>query len=413
MIQPTIQNFTSADTTGASTQQCAFDWTHLYPFHGASPFGITRFDFTTGTQISTGSLPGTSEPDPVYLDPLGFLYYRHDLSNFNGVTQVDGSTYLLTRTFGSDSGFNNMPNGIPLPGFYTAVTVGAVEWLICIGVIPIGTFQHSVNALRAGSVLTFGGHNFEMLGGQWSVCTGPQGNLTSTAYTLAGPSSLKTTPMACELYATTILASASSYNPTSWPLANPGISTVLVGSILPTDIDPTWTQMRMTGVCYDATDGNLLAFMFDQTEVVAQPNYVVKIDASDATIKWKVPITGMVNGYGQMPLSRIRHGTFACAVLTNSIKQVFIINTITGTYSSFTNGLAGVLGINTGQCYDDTTGAIVLSCQFNETVDSPTRLNSTPSTFNGWAALYVQPVYSPPPRVETRVWSTTYLPRFG
>jgi hypothetical protein len=294
---PAIQNFTSADTSGATITQCVLDWQNVYPYQQGSPYQITRFNFATGAEISSSNMPGTTSNGSCIIDKFGFLYARHSLANYNGISQANAATYVLTGSFGTDSSFNNLPNSIPAPGPITTIAVGSNIWLISICSIPLGTDAHSISAVLVGNVTpSFGGHLFEMSGGAWSVCAGPQSGLSATAYTVAGPSGLVSIPNAVELYKTVVLPQASSYSPVLWPTANPFITSSLVGSVMPTDVDPAWIgDIAQTGICYDATDGNVL-IVVHTTAAVATTDYVLKLRTSDGTTLWHSAIGRVGNG---------------------------------------------------------------------------------------------------------------------
>ena len=402
---PALQSFVSADTSTANSSQAVLDWVNgkVFPYHSGGGVA-TRFNFTSGAEESVGSLSGFASP--LAVDGLGSLYVKHDLMNFTGVSQYSPS-FLLTATWGASSGSNNEPNGIPLPGNFATVQTSDSQWLVTAGQIPIGGDQHAISVVKVGALLGFGGHHFAMQGGSWSNCYAGQSASLSTVFTLAGPTSLVTTPIAVELYRTDIRAGAASYNPLTWPVQNSFIASSLIGSVVPTAIDSSWSHIFQNGIVYDATDGNAVVSLIT-TDSVTHPSYIAKLRASDATVLWKVAIPNLQfqNLSQQFGLGQIRTGQLAIFVTVSGTPTVFLVDTATGASSSFTTGLAGVaMG---SQCFNDTLGCIVGYTTFSQTAGSPELLNSTPTSFSGWAALYVTPPFTPPPIVRVRNWGTYY-----
>jgi hypothetical protein len=410
-LYPAIQNFTSADVTPQVTQ-CVIDWTNVYPYQLGSPYQIARFNFSTGVEISHGFMPGTTSNGSCIIDPNGFLYARQSLANYNGLSQANGATYALTSTFGVGSAFNQAPLNIPCPNVLTVLSIGPSNpstWIATTAEIPLGVDQHSINIVSANGPLAYGGHSFSMVGGSWSQCAGHQDSNSATAWTLGGPSGTAPIPNAVNLYKTVIPAAAAGYTPVPVTgLINPYITSSLVVTYGPTDIDSGWTDIGQNGVCYDQTDGNLLIIVSTSGSHAANA-YVVKLRSNDGSIVWKVPLAhGTINSTNQFPFCRIRHGTLALVISFGPTNTLYVINTISGAFTTSTTGL-GSLFVQ-GQCYDDTTGAILCNTSYSAGAGAPTQIGSTPSSFSGWAALYVQPQYAPPPKARTYNWSTYYVP---
>lgn len=385
MILPAIQSFVSADTVGEDGSQCIIDWDRgkVLVYKEGSPYTITRFNFSTGSQEQTASLTGST-----HLEPMGFspsdnsLYTAKDFANYTGVVRSSAESLTELNSNGTPSSFGIPPPSIRNPGTFAIVNTLGTSWIVTTAVVPIGDEGHAISVLVGGSDIGFLDYYFSLDGAQWSTCAGPQSSREATVYILAGPTGVFPTPNEVILYATTISELG-------------GISTSSIGAISPTDIDPEWTKIYQLGIVYDATDGNVLVSVWTD-EAVTNPTYIAKLNSVDASVMWKVPIAGMVNASLQMSSGRIEHGRFACFCWSAFFSTVFLINTIDGTYTSFDTGLVGLVQSG-GQCFDDTNGCIVAHGSFSKSGSGgPVQLNGTPDNFSGWYALYVMERFIPP-----------------
>lgn len=115
-----------------------------------------------------------------------------------------------------------------------------------------------------------------------------------------------------------------------------GVLTSL-GSIVPSDIDVTWTHFfRVGGLAWDEADGNLIIGVYND-DAVATQNYLVKINSANADVMWTRPITSLNVYTWSWTFARV-NGTFH---YLDSASLVRHINTLDGSQATETiNGLS-------------------------------------------------------------------------
>lgn len=387
-FKTSVQGFITAHTANNSAIACV-DWVRKNVYIvGEFEAQLSRFSIVTGGELQSVALStfGTEiVAQPIGMDPQAQLYMTQPGGNNGGLLQLNGPTLGYVGQWGTGSAFSNLPDGIPESGDITCINGPGFEFTLCQGLGGISSHTYSVmtNNVFAGVNLAW------QSGTDYSVgCPGKPGS--GTFYMLQGPGSSGDTQL---LNLVSVVCAPSLWVPADWPGQNGGIVSTLIGTIGPTAIDGAWTQIYARGHFCDQTDGNIIARLQGQSGAANQC-YIVKIKASDASIMWKVPFAGMVDAGQMMKYSRCLRGQFSYYQQA-SPATVYIIDTADGSFTSYTTGLSGLGG--TGQCYDDTSGAIIMQGSYtNEGSDSPIPLNGTPNFSNQWMALYVTMAIPPP-----------------
>jgi hypothetical protein len=375
-----IQSFTGPHTSGGVTQ-CAVDWAREKIYIGAGSFYISRLDFTTGVEEAYAAT-GTGDYPPTGLDADGNLYAARPASLYaGGIAKVNGTTFADIAT---DSYPTNKIGG----GDFANVSADDGEFVIDVG--------NGGGSLSANSNTIVSADGVYLANTAWTSgssalpCPGLPGD--NIGYYIEIPSASQTQILKLRSVACALSVVFST-----------------VGTISPTDVDATWSLISLNGVCLDQTDGNLLAIV-STMESVTHKCYVIKIDVSNADVLWTCALpdfgSSAAPGGDQFSRSRIQNQQLGILTGPNGAvpRTVTFINTSDGSLigTPLTDGLAG-LTPHGAQCYDDTKGCIVTRIGYSEVSGSPSRLNATPSSFTGWAALYVAPAVVPAPS-DTEGW---------
>jgi hypothetical protein len=173
------------------------------------------------------------------------------------------------------------------------------------------------------------------------------------------------------------------------------LASTIIGSPVATDVDAAWTKLTLLGLCVDEEDGNILAALQGQTGAT-NSNYLVKLSATDASVIWKRAVPNSITlttGLRMMQYSVVQNSRFY--YMTNqgggAGTETTVINTSTGAIvDQYTSGLSHVLMFS-GTASNDNLGAVMGNMSLNVGSDGPTLRNATPSTFTGYAILYVAP----------------------
>lgn len=167
--------------------------------------------------------------------------------------------------------------------------------------------------------------------------------------------------------------SSSTNNPVSLYLVNFG-SISKIKDIQPSDVDPTWSHIdTVMGIAIDQTDGNLLCWMEDLTDVVTHAAYFMKLNATTGAIMWQLVLPGVSDGGGfsanDLQQALITQGKFYM-VCTNA--TVAVIDTIHGVVlenPAFANG--GLSANHPNQISEDVTGSIYFMGGWSEGTTHP------------------------------------------
>jgi hypothetical protein len=390
-----IQSLVGAHTsTLASNDQCAVDWARDRVFiagqilSGLGPY-ISRVGLLTGLEEawSLSSTYTSGAVPPIGIDANGDFYLGKGGLYGGGIAKGNGNTLALVGSGTYSTGYFGNSS-------FANVTVGSSQFILDTnnnGSI-VGELIVTLNMSEQLAAL------WPIGAGSGLVCAGKSGS--HKGYLVNTPSagaSLTISVINCSVIGMTTL-----------------------GTIDPTDIDAGWTTIGCKGVCCDLTDGNLLLMVYGQSGA-SQRNYLIKVDTTDASVTWTsaVPDSGgtenRAGGGKMMAQSRIQHQKF-CILTASHFGSPPVtlteIDTSDGSSTSFTTGLAGLAGIGF-QAFDDTIGGIVCNVTYTEGADSPTSIGSTPSSFSGWAVLYVTEEFAPPSPPEPVPGSdivTPYVP---
>jgi hypothetical protein len=395
-FKPSIQSLTGTHTSSADSDQCAVDWTRDHAFiigqHSGGHY-VSRFGLLTGTEEAAQALAtygaGILLETPLGIDANGNLYMVQPTGNYGGVVQIDGSDLTKILQWGTESTFSNLPNGIPQSGAFVNVPNGNVQFMLAAGIGGNSSFLDKMSVLNGP---TFAGRVFSWDGTAASMCAGAPGS--HLGYLIAAPESSVFTQKL--VFYSILCAGLGLWSAADWPTQNSELTVTTIATILPTDIDAGWTQIYAGGMCVDQTDGHIVVSVAGQVGA-SQGVYFVKLNSTTGAIMWKCAMPGGI-GRKMAPFSQIKHQKF-CVFVWGGISdpnQVVTVNTADGSSTSYSTGLAG-LELLGGQAFNDTTGQLVMYGQFtDEGSTSPTKLNSTPSSFTGWMVLYVIEAFAPP-----------------
>jgi hypothetical protein len=182
-------------------------------------------------------------------------------------------------------------------------------------------------------------------------------------------------------------------------VGNAGPGFVKLGTLSPAQVDGTWTNFRGgCGVAYDQTDGNPI-IMVTTTDAVANQNYVVKLDKTNASKIWACPVNA-IDTYGDANMGRWQIVNQRIYYL-GSGNQLYVINTSTGVAAVST---IGTLGLLAAQISEDDRGSVILYGTWNESTTHPTYVGTDMGT-NGnhqklsgtWLRFFPDGVSGPPP----------------
>ncbi len=364
---PSLQSLVGANS---GTDNCGVDFTRKLCWQLSSTH-LSKYDLILGTEIAAATLASLQASN----DNIGLLYGGNVMLTggsglYNGgVVRVDGQG--LTLDYGMLYPAPNFGSGQ-----MTCIEYYNIYYLLdrCIGNAVIPVLNRT----------------------QCSQQSGGAGIYTDTVNWPAAPGA----QMCADIIRTGkawMMNSNVSFNPQEIILTHFTFtitslqSATIISTLTAANIDATWTQITVEGICMDLTDQNVMAVVSGDGTV---KSYLIKIDRVSGALIWTAAIP--LNFSGNLPVgnafqfSDIRNSRIA--LFTNTPNTVTIYDTTDGSVvNTYTLGLAGIsqLGHQGGQCYSDTLSGIVLNMGFNQVAGSPTLLNSTPTSFSGWSVLYV------------------------
>lgn len=413
-IQPAIQSFVSADTADIYPYQSAPDFSNDRIFvYSRSDNVLYRFGISTGAQFAFKAQISRSPAGALLysacVDNQGFVYVPYDLANFTGVSKIDPNTLDIIDWFGTSSAIDNTPGGLPGVPVMCSPAAGGIPFVFALSAIPIGA--DALSAYGVGNGPFFLGANFSVggapgPGANGSVCAAQIGSdgigFSLLAKSFASDNELILNKMI-------ITRQAALYDPNSWPTPNGGVTNSDPGTIACTAVDSTWVNIGQNGVLYDETDGNLIAVVGGEDASSTTKSYIIKINAQTAAVMWKIEIVGGTVDINCFGFSSVKNGRFAYLLdsAVPHVHEILFIDTLTGASFTSTVGIEGVSALG-AQYFNDTLGAIFAYVGFSQGADSPVLLNDTPTSFTGWAALYVMNVTAPfvpgGRQTYTRIW---------
>lgn len=359
--------------------------------------GLKMFNVNTGATIATatvsqifsGSTLATTDryvSDPICIDPDYNIYWYSSTSNSGVLCRLStvGGKFANLQTLGSDSNSSTTTaNHVVAPSQLCAFKIAGNDYVV------VSALVSSVGlSLINGSSMQFAGWT------SGATITEPHQAICSGFTSLIGKAS-QCQVFAMGYYSTnttnplgfyTLTATANVGNLTIPPgsgssATNASIAFSRGGSVTPANIDAAWTHITNTaGPVFDATDGNVI-FWANTSDAVTHTNYVVKVNPATAAVVWATAVTGIPNGFtGDIGQGLVSTGK----LLWMSGGTVYTCTTSSGAVS--TTAITGFTQ-TVGQISDDANGGLIVWGQYLAQMGAPTQLNSTPSSFTGWAFL--------------------------
>jgi hypothetical protein len=361
---PQIQTFNGAHAThsGSTGQNSACDFRNDQLWMSDST-NITRYKISDGTEqaFALSSTVPSFNPGILGWANDGNIYAPQSLTlNHGGLAQIDGASLALL-------GSCAFPNPFFTSG--AIVSSGGTPVMACGNPgNPIITSNNNTDYVNGTTFITNLGWGVNYHG---VVCPGKNGSNVSWLITSPNDNAL---PQVVTVQSVDLFG-----NPTT------------VGTIVSTDIDPSWIHINIAAVCMDQTDGNPIGIFTGG----ALPK-LAKISRIDGSLVWVAGVPVVADSAGQQ-FAQSRINNSRLAILNKLPNGVVIYNTTDGsTVDAYFTGMDGI-NIIGPQCYDDTIGAIILACTYSTTVGGPVPLNGSTTGFTGWAALYVADGITPPP----------------
>lgn len=352
----------------------------------SSTTGIRAFDMWSGALLNEATNPeifGTRNWNisaPICLTYDNAIIMPSTGSNSNIIARVDAETFIATDFCGTVSS-NLIPDkdNIQEPNVLAPVRIGGHNFVVYPTVV---TTTIGVLCVDHGN-MQFAGHSFDITGRGHSVSAGDG---TGIVYTCSTDASAYYDIV--YVYKTVIMAKAAEYDPATWPtFPNVFITTTLVGTITPTQVDATWSTFDgFAGPIYDGSDGNIMMFLSTNNTVTNQ-SYLVKVNAVNADVMWACPTVSIPTAPAFADNNFCFGGVYAC-LLFGAPSSFNVFNTVAGTVSTtfLSDFVAG------GQTvWDARTGLTFAFCSALEG-NTMTPLNQTPAFYsNAWTAFSVQP----------------------
>jgi hypothetical protein len=342
----------------------------------------------TQTPLVTVAVP-TRNTFAADVDPLGgylILQTQPDASNGCPISKLDPNTFAVLDTFGV------LTSG---PAYPASVWIG--QDLVCVvangvsfGFLKYSTSLGTVAGFRIDT-MDHCGFVADIVSGSTNnrglIIAGKSGGSAASVF-LSWDSTTAPAP-SVPLYRIDVAASATAYNPATWPTTNPGITWVTVGTLPVSAVDPAWTGITAFSLGYDLADGNVLILV--GTSVQADGYHIMKLNAKTAAVMWNVAIGTVAVDLGN---SRINGSLWmfrnvgAGAGPTSSYR----INTIDGTIQTQT--ISGVFssGDTQSQQSDSDNSVMLYGGTFNAGGNNPIPVAGTSPFSSGWAFMGGQTV---------------------
>jgi hypothetical protein len=377
--------------TGSAVLGVQMDWergfTYLIGQHGYQKYTTalaTQTPLVTTSSTDAMILWGHGDIDPQTGDFIAQI--SNNATNGQTVKKIDPTTFAILDTFGVETSF---------PSYPTSIWAG--EGLVCVvcnGVtfafVKETAFSGRVAAIRVDTMEQAGFYQFVVTGStnnRGLITAGKSGG--STASVFLSWSGTTTIAPAVPLYRIDIAASATSYDPATWPATNPGITWTTVGTLPVSAVDPAWTGFTVYSLGYDLADGNVLMLVGTQTST--QGYHLVKLNAQTVAVMWNLATgTATIDLQG----SRINGSLWyirnpgAGAGPTASYR----IDTIAGTMTtqSITGFFAGTGSAS--QQFDSNTTLMFYGGTFNANPAGAIPVTGTSTFSSGWATMGGQTV---------------------
>ena len=346
-------------------------------------------EMVTQDPLVTVDLGATRFVSAADIDPLGgFLIVQTDPGNPNGVPvyKLDPDTFDVLDTFGTVA---------TIPAYPASVWQGqSIVCVVCNGV----AFGFLKRAVSSGVVSGFRVDTMEHSGFEQAIVSGATNNRGFMVAGKSGGSAASvflsydgTTAIqpSTPLYRIDIVASATSYDPVTWPTTNPGITWVTVGTIAVSAVDPAWTGYTVYSMGYDEADGNVIWIVGTQTS--SQGYHVLKLNSETAAVMWNLHTDTVVVDLGRSHINgslwMIRNPGAAAGPTTS-----YRINTLTGTIEN--QAITGFYAAanQQAQISDSDTSLMFYGGTLTTSAGSAIPVEGTSNFSNGWGFMGGQTV---------------------
>lgn len=360
----------------------------------------------------TSQISGGGDVDPL----TGSLFIQRlpegfsSPSNAYPVFRFDPTTLTETGQFGGTTVFPSYPTSVWLGESIVCVQCGNFSY----GLVKESVFSGHVAAFRCDTMQQAGFYGNVVSGStdnRGLMCRGASGPAGGSAF-LSWSGGLPTTTI--PLYVVTVSPGAENYNPTSWPLTNPFITSATVGTIPAASVDATWSHLQCQSIGYDDDDGNVL-MVVSTNDSVANKIYLIKVNSATASVIWATPVP-TINAAFLIGLPAYSVSNDVVGLL--GINSASLVAADTGAIS--TSALAGLnlasadfqVGSqsNTHITASDTEALYMIGAGYTQGVGSPVPVAGTPSSFTGYAFLGGI-IPTPPPPPPTPAVSAPATPR--
>jgi hypothetical protein len=277
------------------------DWARDRLYFG-SQSALRRYRVVLETQTPTvSSLAYTTYLQAIDVDPVsGSLIAQRPaeggtVTNYTPLWRYNPDTFAVTATIGTAGASGAYPTAF-----------WGVEWIICAGCgtaasggatqvgyafLKESAFSGVVSVVRTDGSMAAAGFSQAIISGatdnRANGCRGKSGPTGASVF-ITWSGQVNGFQPTLPLHTVEIAPGAETYDPASWPTANPHITSRLVGTIFAASVDPTWTKLSCNSLVYDPTDGNVL-LQLTTNDAVANTQYLVKVSAANAAVIWTRP----------------------------------------------------------------------------------------------------------------------------
>ena len=403
------------DGGGNPTDGFLFDWPRG-KMYAIGLYALRRYPIALETMspeftllnTETAAFMGGGDIDPLTGNLIMQRTVGAGLTNGQPINRIDQNTFAVTGSFGGTTSFPSWPTSVWFGESLVCLTCGTLASggasQVCYALLKYSEFSGAVVAIRVDTMQQAGfAENVidDSVNNRGFLIRGASGPTGASAFVM-GSNYASTGSTSVPLHCITIAPGAETYNSASWPATNPFIHQHLVANILPTAIDPSWTNIQPNSLGYDQTDGNVLLSVSSWGGTPSE--YLVKINATTGAVMWATPHTnaaarqpalmgyqvgvgtvGMIGnvGYGLAPSDT--GGPLTLGSISNMFLGQVGINNQGGL--SIASDMAGLYLVNVGN-YNSTTA------------NAPAPVAGTPSTFSNSYA-WIGGLFPAPPVITT------------
>jgi hypothetical protein len=347
----------------------------------------------TQSPLVTVATPGTRFVFAGDIDPLSgdLILQASDppttfLMNAQPILKLDPNTFAVLGTFGVATSFPSYPASVWLGEGIVCVVCNGVSF----GFLKYSEFSGAVAGFRVDT-MQHSGFIADIVSGSTDnrglIIAGKTGG-TSASVFLSWSATTVPKP-AVPLYRIDVAASATAYDPASWPTPNPGITWTTVGTVPVAAVDPTWTGFTVYSLGYDQADGNVL--MLAGTTDSSQGYRVLKLNSTTAAVMWNIATGTVIIDLGTSRINgslwMIRNPGAGAGPTTS-----YRINTLTGSMETLpiTGFFAGAN--EQVQQSDSDTSQMFYGGTFTAQTGAANPVTGTSTFTNAWAWMGGQTV---------------------